>query len=1315
MPSKINQWREAGFTQDEITAHIAQKKTEWLGAGFSQDEIHSYLGTSEYDPKAMNESMQTYLSQDEPDSFWDKFLKSFEPPWAERRARSYKALVGAGKAKLSPSRFEPTMKEAFSQGYEQSVTGLIARGKAPDNRIPAAAMKYLPTSQRIAMQTATVAGDLPFMTAGAVIGGFSGGPAAPLTAMGGAFALPAGLRKVYMDYYEKGEIQTFAEFWQRMGDATMETLKGEAVGIATAATGARVPGMLSYPAEVAAMTTMGAAMEGTVPEPQDFLDAAIIIGGMKFSGVVASRLRTNYAETGEHPYGVIERMKSDPSLQEKLVSSNYEKPGLAKASKEPVVSESLKSDYDKVISRVPSEIKEEITVSSIKEVKFPEAYEGEGGRVLKNKDGTYRILIEKGEKDIQRLLEHELAHIYVEKHPELQKPRDSRDMFYLERATDELAKTFREKKLVDKTPQTAEERVLETISVGKGKERRTIAETLHDAYTAAVDDMHPLNRVVSQMAKGEKVEVAKDPYKLARLFRGVKGIADHFLEYSPITFKKKANIGKPLSTILNPVKNDLNGIRAYLKSKRALELDKRGIETGVPIDAAKEVVKNGKEKYGKIFDELQEYQTHTLTYLRDSGLISRQTFKDIKELNKDYAPFYRVIEGKKGKGAGKGLEAFDPIKAIKGSELKTIDPLESIIKNTYLFTNLAEKNRIGASLVKFAAARQGLGKYVKKIKKPIKPIKITAKEAGTLEDFTIFRPAAFSPKENQIRVWFNGKDQLFEVHPDIARVFKSLDAESMSFVTKIMSVPAKWLRAGAILSPEFIARNPIRDQLSAFVFGKWGFTPGVDLIKGIASTLKKDEFYRDWQKSGGMLSELTALDRKYLQKGLGEVVSKYPVLNRIKYGANPIEMLRVLSELSEQGTRVGAFRKARKKGATLEEAGFEAREITLDFARIGAKTRAVNSMVAFWNANVQGTDKLVRSFKDNPIATTAKVTAGITLPSVLLAVVNHDDGRWDDIPRWQKDLFWIVMPGHVSKEKWAKMSSAEQAEFMEDNHIWRIPKPFELGIIFGTVPERFTEALLDKNPEALTGIWNAIGRGAAPGVLPTISIPIIENWANRSLFLDRPLIPANKEGLLPEYQYKAYTSEAAKAIGKLLGKLPPLEENPNIAPVKIENMVRGWTGGLGMHIVKLASLGLEKAGVLPAQQRPTETLSDIPVVKAFHVRYPAAGSENVNKFYEEYFRSKKRWQTFKHLIEKEFNPQEAVSIIVGHEAALVRMDGIYKAISRAHQALNLIHNHPDMNADEKRQLIDVIYLHMSKMATAGNKALKQIKKSLKEK
>jgi hypothetical protein len=48
------------------------------------------------------------------------------------------------------------------------------------------------------------------------------------------------------------------------------------------------------------------------------------------------------------------------------------------------------------------------------------------------------------------------------------------------------------------------------------------------------------------------------------------------------------------------------------------------------------------------------------------------------------------------------VKTKNPIKSIKGSERNTIDPIESVIKNTYLYLSLAERNAVGNAFVKMA-------------------------------------------------------------------------------------------------------------------------------------------------------------------------------------------------------------------------------------------------------------------------------------------------------------------------------------------------------------------------------------------------------------------------------------------------------------------------------------------------------------------------------------------------------------------------------------------------------------------------------------
>jgi hypothetical protein len=175
-----------------------------------------------------------------------------------------------------------------------------------------------------------------------------------------------------------------------------------------------------------------------------------------------------------------------------------------------------------------------------------------------------------------------------------------------------------------------------------------------------------------------------------------------------------------------------------------------------------------------------------------------------------------------------------------------------------------------------------------------------------------------------------------------------------------------------VLSPEFIARNPIRDQLSAFLFSGSGFKPYLDMARGIFSLARKDASYQEWLRSGGPMASLVSMDRAYLQTGLRDLIEQGGLWQSSRNVLlHPIEGLRALSELAENATRLGEFKRSRAKGATIPEAGFASREVTLDFNRAGIKGQAANRIIAFFNAQLQGADKMAREFKKNPTRMTA--------------------------------------------------------------------------------------------------------------------------------------------------------------------------------------------------------------------------------------------------------------------------------------------------------------------------------------------------------
>jgi hypothetical protein len=524
--------------------------------------------------------------------------------------------------------------------------------------------------------------------------------------------------------------------------------------------------------------------------------------------------------------------------------------------------------------------------------------------------------------------------------------------------------------------------------------------------------------------------------------------------------------------------------------------------------------------------------------------------------------------------------ARSPIKRIQGSELEIHDPIESMIKNTYRIMDISERNSIARNIAK-------LGEV---LPEDISPIKVKMQMIKTGKKFTeggketIFRPSQFKPKGNVIEYFENGKRKYIEVTPNLYQAMTGMNEISSNILTKILSVPAQTLRTGATITPEFMLRNPIRDQWTAFIQTKLGFKPFVDSTGSIADIMGKSEVYNDW------LRDLRGKQGFFTKRGI-------PILTQAQD----------ISQLFEQATRLGVYKAGIKKGLSPVEAAYESRESTIDFARRGAKTKDLNSAIAFFNAGIQGVDKSFRTIRQDPTGFTAKAIASITIPSLLLYLKNRRDPDYAEVPKWQKDLFWVTKFG---------------------NTYIRIPKPFLYGQVFGSIPERFFEYLDTQDPKAFNNLEKSLYDSLSPvagdpmsGLLPTAIKPLIENKTNWNFFTNRGIVPMGKENLLPEAQSTKYTSDTAKMVGKWL----------NYSPAKLENLIQGYFGGTGRYVLQGGDLLLRMGGKETTERRPVES-SDIPLIKGFVTRSVYTSPESLQNFYNEKGKLAQPYLTYKSYI-----------------------------------------------------------------------------------
>lgn len=784
-------------------------------------------------------------------------------------------------------------------------------------------------------------------------------------------------------------------------------------------------------------------------------------------------------------------------------------------------------------------------------------------------------------------------------------------------------------------------------AVKRGETKDVIKKALNDVYTKAVDELNPLKDLVEEVERqtGEKIAFDDNPYMQAWLARGWVGKAETLIEHGA----PEHGI-KPLKEILKGIgEKEHKEFSAYLVALHDLDLHKNKQKATFDYteDAAVLGKHAGNERFQKSAVAIYKYQDYMLQMLVKEGMLTAKAYHTMRKMYPHYIPFFRDMSDagmQSFLSGGKGfVDVSSPVKRFKGSTRDIIDPLESIVKNTFQFYNAVERNHVGRTFAKLAD-KNGVGQIVERV---------NGNKAAT---------------DNTFNVWENGEKVTYETTPELIQTMRMLDKDQSNMVAKILSYPANWLRAGATLSPEFILRNPVRDMIGASIYSKHGFIPVLDTFKGLSLFLKKGELYWEYMKSGAAHAAMVSLDRDYLGGQLRDIMSRESKVTKLI--KNPIEVLRAMSEATEMATRLAEFDNARKgytgvgnrlfgkdrKPLTAREAALESRDITLDFSRRGSHTKKANQVIAFFNATIQGADKMARAFKEDPRGMTVKTMLYITLPSVLLWYMNKDDERYQELPQWEKDTFWII-PG---KE-----------------NMYRIPKPFEAGVLFGTSFERmlqyFDDAKNNRKGVGFKGFGDRVIDSLAPSFMPTAMIPVVEAMTNYSLFRQRNIIPQSQENLPARLQYGANTSEVAKFVGDKI----------NVSPYIVDNTIRGYGGGL-------AGLGLSgiDAATGAKENNASKKWYEAPGLRGFTAA-PYQSSNSVQRVYDDYKEQEKLHNEFK------LTGQRPDGYDAKEFAKLKNASDSLKGLNKASKA---IINNERMSGEQKREQLDKINMRKANIA-----------------
>ena len=705
---------------------------------------------------------------------------------------------------------------------------------------------------------------------------------------------------------------------------------------------------------------------------------------------------------------------------------------------------------------------------------------------------------------------------------------------------------------------------------------------------------------------------------LYRMYAGVAGMSTQLVVAN--TYKMNQDGAVEITgNGLKPILEDFDNLTMIVEQDRAVrELDLKeylvarryiydleGIEevevTEEQKIASAVVLDRIAQKYGEKmiwFDstanEIYAYQTRVLEMLVASGVMSQETFKEMTTTHSNYIPFQRVLDEEYGEyGSSYNNQLFNNatlsrvVKKIIGSDKKVKDPIQSIIKNTFRIADIAWQNRVARSIASLADV---VPEYIEKVKMPMDKI---VQSDGT----TTYRPSKIIPKDLLV-VSVEGKKQFYKIDPAIKKALDQMQPPQISFLEKFFSMPASILRAGATIAPDFWIANFFRDNFSALIQSEGRPIPFVDPIRGLASIMGNGELYQQWMKSGGSFNSYMELTDNGVAKAQKELLK--PEGRIARYLKNPLRAPSEAGLAVEQSVRIGVFAAAKRQGKSDLAAALESRDATLDFSRGGSIPKKINRYIPFFNVGMQGADKLYRTFKERPKATSMWALSTITLPSIMITgyylygASDEDKQEYLEIPQWQKDIYWV---------------------YKIDGEWKATPKPFSLGFIFGSVPERFMNWMASEGKEEGYDFWIGLVKGMATSVSPVYSVTALfppalkvyaESISNYNFFRGRSVYPEWLDDLPPEDRVTAGTSETAKEVGKLL----------DVSPALLDNALRGTIASSAKYVTTAGDFIINETKKWNGELVPEDPddISDNIIMSRFRIRQPM--SESIEAFYE---------------------------------------------------------------------------------------------------
>ncbi len=1329
----FNHLVNSGATLDQAQAWKDNVSRTMLDGGASAAQVEGFWGDSPPDTSLMASNMRTNFGT----LSATHFQKIASDPW-----------------------------QAIQAGFQNSNLGIAIRGKAPSITTQGAGL-----ADWLVGQGTGFLADLPEYLAGGVAGAATAGAAgietglgdvgvASLGAYAGANALEGATRQALMHYYSLSSdppIQNFKDFSVQFLQAMHNTLGDIATGMgmatgegaaakATEGLSAFVRLPASALAQASAMTAVTSALSGHVPTAADFGHAAILALGLTALPATVGRilpvreavhdpvaqtaenLRQVYAETGVSPKVLGPAAIGNEVVRQEVLapfsaSGDIAAPAILQMrlpeppapppppSQEPSPAENEGETKPPIPEHLPvlagtprtnSEVVAEAQAPDVQDRAL--ALQGDGGGweppIGERAPGPAGEEPGAGKEyigtDRMRLNEEQLADKVLDR---VVPP--SKGGFHPWLAFRRLVGTFQSQL----TPAANIDKIL------KG-------EGILKPGMLGIEDM--FRQVYGAAARASYF-----------LFKGSIGLRDSArtpgqLEAAHISDDSYKNAMRSVTKNGGTAK----GFMAYRLYKRALELQGRGIDTGIDAEDAKlYLATSGVDaKYAEAHQIIQRVKHNVVQYVVDSGLMSQSQADAMFELNMNHISMRRLLnqEYKPWNGTGTVFGVRVPFKKIEGSELPVIDPNTTEVDNVFTAVAMADRNRARLNVIDaINAFREKLGEAASKIpgftlthRVSVKQIeydpgldgelydaqgrKINMAEDANKTASQIFlaerRLNARLKDGNDFVVYRDGNAEVWRAeNEDLATLMRMQWQGKVHPLIRLLQAPARLVKLGIAIDPSFIARAMGHAEISSSAFAEHGQNvPFADFFRGIFDVLSGSDAYSTYQRHGGG-GALLELDQNMASEAMGKLFDETgvtsTVFNRIKH---PIQTLRAMQHMLSDASRVGYMKRMRNMGWSDFKAVSASRKAYIDFAEPYAENwvNTFARMIPFMEVGTKSIEQFGEMLggareAGNPWPILKAATI-LTLPTMLNFVINYYTDKtlpqglkYADQPRWVRRLYWTMPPINGVR--------------------YRVKKPYGGAFMFSTVPEMMMERFAENDPHAFNGWAGALIEQYMPPYMATFLAPIAENWANKNFYTGRPIIPASLQHENAWLQFEPNTSPAAKSIARWLG--PPGMNIAEASPMMLQTYMNEWLGTMPMNVLNALATG-GRHGPQP------QDAGNSPFWHSFIARNPDMGSQPITDFYTDYDKVAAAHQDLiaarKEAVASGDTSELQTVMHTEGTAAMVSLTRFHTAITNVRKVIQAITANPGMTAIEKRQYIDGLIPVAIQFAKTGDELARSV-------